>query len=62
MTAEIELFGDRSIVGDPIKEEGHAVPLSLARLPASYGVLVTALEANEDVHHPGTGRRHWISL
>ncbi len=43
-----EVFEELSIVGDPIKTEGRVVR-SLASLPASYDVLVTALEANEDV-------------
>ena len=46
--AMTELFEELSIVGDPIKEEDRVVHL-LASLPASYDVLVTALEANEEV-------------
>ena len=37
-----------SVAGETIKEEDRVVYL-LASLPESYNVLVTALEANEDV-------------
>ena len=43
-----EVFEEPSIVGDPIKEEDRVVHL-LASLPPSFDVLVTALEASEDV-------------
>ena len=43
-----EVFEELSIVGDPIKEEDRVVHL-LASLPPSFDVLVTALEASEDV-------------
>ena len=43
-----EVFDSLSVVGDPISEEDRVVHL-LASLPDSYNVLVTALEASEDV-------------
>eukprot|EP00794_Sanderia_malayensis_P006281 gene6281-7003_t len=43
-----ELFEELTIIGDPIKEEDRVVHM-LASLPEAYDVLVTALEANEDV-------------
>ena len=43
-----EVFEELSIVGDPIKEEDRVVHL-LASLPSTFDVLVTALEASEDV-------------
>eukprot|EP00794_Sanderia_malayensis_P004207 gene4207-4768_t len=43
-----EVFEELSIVGDPIEEEDRVVHL-LASLPPSFNVLVTALEASEDV-------------
>ena len=43
-----EVFEELSIVGDPIKEENRVVHF-LASLPPSFDVLVTALEASEDV-------------
>eukprot|EP00794_Sanderia_malayensis_P003848 gene3848-4384_t len=44
----MELFEELTIIGDPIKEEDRVVHM-LASLPEAYDVLVTALEANEDV-------------
>ena len=46
--AMIEIFDSLSVVGDPIYEEDRVVHL-LASLPDSYNLLVTALEASEDV-------------
>ena len=46
--AMVELFDALSVAGETIKEEDRVVYL-LASLPESYNVLVTALEANEDV-------------
>ena len=43
-----EVFEELAIVGDRIKEEDRVVHL-LASLPPSFDVLVTALEASEDV-------------
>ena len=43
-----EVFDSLSVVEDPISEEDRVVHL-LASLPDSYNVLVTALEASEDV-------------
>jgi transposase InsO family protein len=43
-----ELFNELSIVGENVEEEDRVVHL-LASLPDSYGTLVTALEASEDV-------------
>eukprot|EP00794_Sanderia_malayensis_P004203 gene4203-4765_t len=43
-----EVFEELSIVGDPIEEEDRVVHL-LASLPPSFDVLVTALEASEEV-------------
>ena len=43
-----ELFDALSVTGETISEEDRVVYL-LASLPESYSVLVTALEANEDV-------------
>ena len=43
-----EVFEELSIVGDPIKEDDRVFHL-MASLPPSFYVLVTALEANEDV-------------
>ena len=44
----IEIFDSLAAVGDPVKEEDRVVHL-LASLPDSYGMLVTALEANAEV-------------
>ena len=46
--AMVELFDALSVAGETIKDEDRVVYL-LASLPDSYNVLVTALEANEDV-------------
>ena len=43
-----ELLDTLSVAGDTVSEEGRVLYL-LASLPESYSVLVTALEANEDV-------------
>ncbi len=43
-----EIFDSLSVAGETISEEDRVVYL-LASLPQSYNVLVTALEANEDV-------------
>lgn len=43
-----ELFDALSVAGETVSEEDRVVYL-LASLPESYNVLVTALEANEDV-------------
>ena len=43
-----ELFDFLSVAGETVSEEYHVVYL-LASLPESYNVLVTALEANEEV-------------
>jgi len=43
-----DIFEELSIVGDPIKEEDRVIHL-LACIPPSFDVLVTALEASEDV-------------
>ena len=43
-----ELFNELIAVGDVISEEDHVVYL-LASLPDSFGALVTAFEANEEV-------------
>lgn len=43
-----EIFEELSIVGDAIEEEDRVVHL-LSSLPKSYDILVTALEASEDV-------------
>ena len=43
-----ELFDALSVAGETVSEEDRVVYL-LASLPESYSVLVTALEANEDV-------------
>ena len=43
-----ELFEELAVVGDPVDEEDRVVHL-LASLPESYGMLVTALEANSEV-------------
>ena len=43
-----EIFNKLSVVGDVITDEDHIVHL-LASLPDSYNVLVTALEASEEV-------------
>ncbi len=44
----IELFDSLSVAGETVKDEDGVVYL-LASLPDSYSVLVTALEANEEV-------------
>ena len=46
--AMTEIFDKLSVIGDPVEEEDHVVHL-LASLPESFGMLVTALEANTDV-------------
>ncbi len=46
--AMTEIFDSLSVAGETISEEDRVVYL-LASLPQSYNVLVTALEANEDV-------------
>ena len=46
--AMTEIFDELSVVGDPITDEDRVVYL-LASLPESYNMLVTALEANEEV-------------
>ena len=46
--AMTEIFDSLSVVGDPVSDEDRVVHL-LASLPDSYNVLVTALEASEDV-------------
>ena len=46
--AMTEIFNSLSVIGDPVPEEDRVVHL-LASLPDSYNMLVTALEANEDV-------------
>ena len=46
--AMTEIFEALSVVADPVPEEDRVVHL-LASLPDSYNVLVTALEASEDV-------------
>ena len=43
-----ELFDALSVAGENVSEEGRVVYFQ-ASLPESYSVLVTALEANEDV-------------
>ena len=43
-----ETFDELSVIGDSLNEEDRVVHL-LARLPESYDMLVTALEANQDV-------------
>ncbi len=43
-----ELFDSFSVAGETVSEEDRVV-CRLASLPDSYNVLVTALEANEDV-------------
>ena len=43
-----ELFNELAIVGDAVQESDRVVYL-LASLPESFDILVTALEANEDV-------------
>ena len=43
-----EIFNGLSVIVNPIAEEDRVVQL-LASLPDSYIILVTALEANEDV-------------
>ena len=43
-----EIFNELSVVGDVITDEDRVVHL-LASLPDSYNVLVTALEASEEV-------------
>ena len=43
-----EIFNGLSVIGDPVAEEDRVVHL-LASVPDSYNMLVTALEANEDV-------------
>ncbi len=42
-----ELFEELAVIGDPVTEEDRVVHL-LAGLPASYNVLVTALEAQSE--------------
>ena len=46
--AMTEIFESLSVVGDPVSDEDRVVYL-LASLPDSYNMLVTALEANQDV-------------
>ena len=46
--AMTEVFDDLSVIDQPVKEEDRVVYL-LASLPDSYNVLVTALEASEEV-------------
>ena len=46
--AMTEIFDNLSVIGDPVEEEDRVVHL-LASLPESFGMLVTALEANTDV-------------
>ena len=46
--AMTELFDSLSVAGENVSEEDRVVYL-LASLPDDYNVLVTALEANEDV-------------
>ena len=46
--AMTEIFDGLSVIGDPVEEEDRVVHL-LASLPESFGMLVTALEANTDV-------------
>ena len=46
--AMTELFDSLAVAGEDVSEEDRVVYL-LASLPESYNVLVTALEANEDV-------------
>lgn len=48
INAMTEIFDSLSVAGETISEEVRVVYL-LASLPQSYNVLVTALEANEDV-------------
>ena len=43
-----ETFDELSVIGDSLNEEDRVVDL-LASLPESYDMLVTALEANQDV-------------
>ena len=43
-----ELFNELTVVGDNISDEDRIVDL-LASLPESFDMLVTALEANNDV-------------
>ena len=43
-----EIFNDLAVVGDAVEDEDRVVHL-LASLPDSYGMLVTALEANAEV-------------
>ena len=43
-----EIFNGLSVIGDPVSDEDRVVYL-LASLPDSYSMLVTALEANEEV-------------
>ena len=43
-----EIFNELAVIGDPIEEEDRVVHL-LASLPSSYDMLVTALEASENV-------------
>ena len=43
-----ETFDELSVIGDSLNEEDRVVHL-LASLPQSYDMLVTALEANQDV-------------
>ena len=46
--AMTEIFEGLSVIGDPVSEEDRVVHL-LASLPDSYGMLVTAFEANVEV-------------
>ena len=46
--AMTEIFESLSVIGDPVSEEDRIVYL-LASLPDCYNMLVTALEANQDV-------------
>ena len=44
-----ELFDFLSVAGETASKEDRVVVYLLASLPESYNVLVTALEANEEV-------------
>ena len=43
-----EIFAELAVIGSPVEEEDRVVHL-LASMPESYGVLITALEANSEV-------------
>jgi len=43
-----EIFNELSVIGDPVSDEDRVVYL-LASLPESYDMIVTALEANDEV-------------